>query len=184
MRAIIDNPGANILSEQFIPDHLFIFISQGALRVFDGARNYVFRAGDAFIARKNRLARYELLPGEGSFEPVLFCFDEPFLKEFQKKHQSQKSNVTKPDSFIEIREDRLITSFIERDFKEIFHDAPGKWLVKKRLQEAYLLLEKKGHKPADIYLDLGFKSLSHFSVAFKKQFNRSPAEIARQVPKH
>jgi AraC-like DNA-binding protein len=35
-------------------------------------------------------------------------------------------------------------------------------LVKKRLEEAYFLMAKKHQKPNDIYLDLGFESLSHF----------------------
>nr|WP_310590524.1 AraC family transcriptional regulator [Dyadobacter sp. CY261] len=28
-----------------------------------------------------------------------------------------------------------------------------------------------------MYLELGFKSLSHFSVAFKKQFHCTPTEL-------
>ena len=68
----------------------------------------------------------------------------------------------------------------KRDFKAVFNSTPSRWLVKKRLQEAYFLLEKKKQKPSDIYLDLGFETLSHFSYAFKKQFGVTPTEIAEQ----
>jgi AraC-like DNA-binding protein len=51
-------------------------------------------------------------------------------------------------------------------------------LVKKRLQEAHFLIEKKNKRPSEIYLDLGFETLSHFSFAFKKQFGLTPTELA------
>ncbi|WPQ61762.1 AraC family transcriptional regulator [Chitinophaga sancti] len=75
---------------------------------------------------------------------------------------------------------RSLSAF-KRDFKAIFNDTPSRWLVKKRLQEAHFLIEKKKQKPSDIYLDLGFETLSHFSYAFKKQFGVTLTEIARQT---
>ncbi len=41
---------------------------------------------------------------------------------------------------------RSLSAF-KRDFKETFNDTPNHWLVKKRLQEAHFLIEKKGKKP-------------------------------------
>jgi len=41
-------------------------------------------------------------------------------------------------------------------------------------------MDTKGQKPSDIYLDLGFESLSHFSVAFKKMFGFAPAALANR----
>jgi AraC family transcriptional regulator, exoenzyme S synthesis regulatory protein ExsA len=74
---------------------------------------------------------------------------------------------------------RSLSAF-KRDFKAIFNETPSRWLVKKRLQEAYFLMEKKKQKPSDIYLELGFETLPHFSYAFKKQFGVTPTEIAGQ----
>ncbi len=73
---------------------------------------------------------------------------------------------------------RSLSAF-KRDFKAIFNETPNRWLVQKRLQEAYFLIEKKNKKPSEIYLDLGFETLSHFSFAFKKQFGCSPSEVRR-----
>jgi hypothetical protein len=36
---------ADILTEQFIPDHVFVYVARGAIRCYDGTRTYVFRAG-------------------------------------------------------------------------------------------------------------------------------------------
>lgn len=78
---------------------------------------------------------------------------------------------------------RSLSAF-KRDFKIIFNETPNRWLVKKRLQEACFLIEKKSKKPSDIYLDLGFQTLSHFSTAFKKQFGITPTELTEQNKKY
>ena len=72
---------------------------------------------------------------------------------------------------------RSLSAF-KRDFKAIFNQTPNAWLVQKRLQEAHFLIDKKHKKPSEIYLDLGFETLSHFSFAFKKLFGRTPTEVA------
>jgi len=72
---------------------------------------------------------------------------------------------------------RSLSAF-KRDFRQIFHETPSRWLVLKRLQEAYFLIDQKARKPSDIYLDLGFETLSHFSFAFKKKYGLTPTELA------
>ena len=54
---------------------------------------------------------------------------------------------------------------------------PSRWIVKRRLEEAKCLIEKVGRKPVDVYLEVGFKNLSHFSTAFKKEFGISPSNL-------
>lgn len=71
---------------------------------------------------------------------------------------------------------RSLSAF-RRDFKQTFHETPNRWLVRKRLQEARFLIEKKNKKPSEVYLELGFEDLSHFSYAFKKQFGLSPSKL-------
>ncbi|SFM83781.1 AraC-type DNA-binding protein [Chitinophaga sp. YR627] len=73
---------------------------------------------------------------------------------------------------------RSLSAF-KRDFRAIFNETPNRWLIYKRLQEAHFLIAKKQQKSSDIYLDLGFEDLSHFSFAFKKQFGYAPTELAR-----
>jgi AraC family transcriptional regulator, exoenzyme S synthesis regulatory protein ExsA len=75
---------------------------------------------------------------------------------------------------------RSLSAF-KRDFKTIFNATPNRWLVQKRLQEAHFLIDKRNKKPAEIYLDLGFEDLSHFSFAFKKCFGLTPTELALRV---
>lgn len=73
---------------------------------------------------------------------------------------------------------RSLSAF-KRDFMKIFSETPNRWLVKKRLKEAHFLIEKKKQRPKEIYLDLGFEDLSHFSFAFKKLFGYAPTRLAK-----
>ena len=71
---------------------------------------------------------------------------------------------------------RSLSTF-NRDFKKIFNTSPHKWLLKNRLEKAKELLISTQNTASDIYLDLGFKDLAHFSRVFKKEFGVPPSEI-------
>ncbi len=71
---------------------------------------------------------------------------------------------------------RSLSSF-KRDFKQTFNDTPNRWLINKRLEEAHFLINKKLKRPSEIYLELGFENLSHFTFAFKKMFGHSPTVL-------
>lgn len=71
---------------------------------------------------------------------------------------------------------RSLSTF-NRDFKKLFNTTPQKWLTKKRLELAYYQLIEKKKKPSEIYLEVGFEDLSHFSFAFKNQYGFSPTQL-------
>ncbi|GAB3573109.1 helix-turn-helix domain-containing protein [Hymenobacter daeguensis] len=71
---------------------------------------------------------------------------------------------------------RSLTTF-KRDFKKAFDTTPQKWIIQKRLALAHHLLGEKKQKPIDVYLEVGFENLSHFSFAFKKHFGYTPTEL-------
>lgn len=72
---------------------------------------------------------------------------------------------------------RSLTTF-KRDFEKIFHTTPSRWLQKRRLQEAYYLIREKGKKSSEVYLEVGFEDLSHFSFAFKKAYGIAPSAVS------
>jgi AraC-like DNA-binding protein len=74
---------------------------------------------------------------------------------------------------------RSLSTF-NRDFKKLFNNTPQKWLTQKRLELAYYQLAEKKKKATEVYLEVGFEDLSHFSFAFKKKYGVSP----NQVPAH
>lgn len=78
---------------------------------------------------------------------------------------------------------RSLTTF-KRDFKKAFNTTPQKWLTEKRLELARYQLSEKHRKPIDIFYEVGFENLSHFSYAFKKQFGLTPTELISQSSEH
>lgn len=253
-------PGqADSLPEQFVPDHLFLYLAAGELRVYDGHQRFALQAGDYYLVRKNRLVRYEHGSAGVGCEMTYCCFDEPFLRAFEEKHPVGAKKNRPSDAFVAIKANETIAGFIhslkpyrtpagsvteafravkheelllillqsqpeladilfdyglpgkiglekfmnthfkfnvslprfafltgrslsafKRDFQAVFHQTPSRWLVQKRLQEAYFLLCEQHEKPSDIYFDLGFKDLSHFSFAFKNRFGLAPSELLKE----
>jgi AraC-like DNA-binding protein len=46
--------------------------------------------------------------------------------------------------------------------------------MEKRLNVAHEKIRNEHRKVSDVYLEVGFKNLSHFSTAYKKQFGVAP----------
>ena len=75
---------------------------------------------------------------------------------------------------------RSLTTF-KRDFHKSFNTTPQRWLIQKRLELAHYHLAEKNKKPVDVYYEIGFENLSHFSYAFKKHFGYAPTELTGQA---
>jgi AraC-like DNA-binding protein len=245
------------IKEQFIPDHLFVYVDKGAITCYDGNKSYTLRQGEYGLVRKNRLAKYYSEKGT-SFNRIMFCFDETFLRGFQEKYKPALTAFNQSDTVVKITPNEMISAFIhslapytnagmlnaafedikydellmillqnqpdlaglffnyakpekinleeymnsnykfnvsterfaymtgrslsafKRDFTAIFKQAPNRWLVERRLREAYVLIAQEQKTASEIYLELGFEDLSHFSLAFKKLFGLRPTELAAQ----
>jgi len=74
---------------------------------------------------------------------------------------------------------RSLTTF-KRDFKKALNTTPQKWIIQKRLEFAHYQLSEKKQKPVEVYLEVGFENLSHFSFAFKKHFGYAPTELNKK----
>lgn len=248
----------SLSTEQFVPNHCFMYLISGAMIVYDGSKEYKLKPGDYGLARRNHLAKYTKQPDNGVFKKIYILFEQEFLKEFSSTYQFRTENKKIVNGMILLNKTDLIKNFIQsltpyfnekgtidaqflnvkrselllillkanpelvniffdfsnpekidleefmnrnytfnvsiarfayltgrslsafkRDFEKIFNATPSHWLVQKRLEEAHYLINKKNKKPSDIYLDLGFEDLSHFSFAFKKLFGHSPTQLTK-----
>lgn len=118
---------------------------------------------------------YTLLNSNELLYPILFDFAEPWkidLLEFLNDNYMEDLTMEQIASFT----GRSLATF-KRDFKKISNLTPQKWLIKKRLETAYIKLKEEGQKVQDVYVEVGFKNASHFSTAFKKQYGTSPTEV-------
>lgn len=75
---------------------------------------------------------------------------------------------------------RSLSTF-NRDFRKIFQMSPHKWIKQKRLELARKLLISTSKKASDVYLEVGFEDLAHFSRSFKSYFGLNPSEVKAVV---
>jgi len=68
---------------------------------------------------------------------------------------------------------RSLSKF-KRDFFNHYQANPGKWLLQKRLAHAASMMNDTAKNISEIAFESGFESVSHFSRAFKEQFEVAP----------
>jgi len=117
---------------------------------------------------------FALLNHSEIFYPILFDFSEPWkidILKFLNENYMYELSMEQIASYT----GRSLATF-KRDFKKVSSLTPQKWLIKKRLDVAYQKL-KEGQKIQDVYINVGFKNLSHFSRSFRKEYGVSPNEV-------
>ncbi|UOQ53545.1 helix-turn-helix domain-containing protein [Hymenobacter cellulosivorans] len=144
----------------------------------DSLRPYeqLAEAGSAgFLALKVHEAILLLLNSNPELQHVLFDFTEPGKLDLEAfMNRNFHFNVRLP-RFAYLTGRSLAT--FKRDFEKIFQLSPSRWLLRRRLQEAYFLIKEKGRAPSEAYLEVGFEDLSHFSFAFKKMYGVAPSKL-------
>ena len=130
---------------------------------------------EAFADLKREELLLILLEKDPGLANVFFNFSAPEKIDIEA-FMSQNFKFNVPLERFAFLTGRSLSAF-KRDFQQTFNDTPGHWLTKKRLEEAFFLIKQQNQRPADIYLELGFEDLSHFSFAFKKQFGVTPTSI-------
>jgi len=130
---------------------------------------------DNLVGLKLKEAILILLETNPGIEDVLFDFTEPGkidLESFMNRNFHFNVELKR---FAYLTGRSLAT--FKRDFEKIFQMTPNRWLIQRRLQEAYYLIKEKGNAPSEVYLELGFEDLSHFSFAFKKKYGLAPSKV-------
>jgi len=109
---------------------------------------------------------------DASVDGLLSDFEEPGkinLPDFMERHFMFNMPM---DRFGYLTGRSLAT--FRRDFKKTYNTTPQKWLTEKRLELAHYQIAEKRRKPIDVYFEVGFENLSHFSHAFKIHFGYPP----------
>jgi AraC-like DNA-binding protein len=117
----------------------------------------------------------QLLLRNPALKNFLFDFSEPHkidLEAYMNKHISYHVPLMQ---FAKLT-GRSLSAF-KRDFGKIFQTSPERWLQKRRLEMAHFLIAQKNRKPSDVYLEVGFQNLSHFSRVFKNEFGINASEL-------
>jgi AraC family transcriptional regulator, exoenzyme S synthesis regulatory protein ExsA len=132
------------------------------------------------LANAKTTEAIELLLRNPPLKDFLFDFNDPFkidLESYMNGHFTYNVSLSE---FAKLT-GRSLSTF-KRDFMKIFNAPPEKWLKKRRLERAHFLIIQEKRRPSDVYWEVGFANLSHFSDSFKEYFGYSPNEANRQLP--
>lgn len=105
---------------------------------------------------------------------LLFDFAAPMkinLKDFMEQSYTKRLTIAELAYYA----GRSPATF-KTDFATEFHMPPGRWIMQRRLEEARRRMNEEGKRPSEVYREVGFKTLSHFSTAFRRQFGYAPSE--------
>ena len=126
-----------------------------------------------------RLKTMEALHGLTALKPELIHvfneFSEPARADLVKFMENNYTLNLSLNQFAELS-GRSLSTF-NRDFRKTFNLSPHKWIKQRRLELAKKLLLQTAKKASDIYLDVGFEDLAHFSRSFKSHFGQNPSEV-------
>ena len=75
----------------------------------------------------------------------------------------------------------ISTRQLQRLFKQYYNIAPGEYLTKLRLRQAYTLLSNNQLQVTEVAERCGFADPSYFSRVFKKEFGVRPGKIAKLI---
>lgn len=131
-------------------------------------------------ALKTREAIELLLQAGDVFQNFLFDFHEPHKIDLETYMNHNYQYNIPLASFAKLT-GRSLSTF-KRDFTTIFETTPEKWLQQKRLEQAHYLISKQKLRATEVYLEVGFENLSHFSRAFKKKFGVNASDLISKRP--
>ena len=133
------------------------------------------KTSDDFMQLKLQEGLLALLHIDPRFAPTLFDFNEPWkidILDFLNRNYMYEFTIKDLAHYT----GRSLATF-KRDFRKISELTPEKWLIRKRLEVAYEKIAKEKKKVTEIYAEVGFKNLSHFSTAFKRQYGITPGAV-------
>lgn len=169
---LVNNPAIARSTYVMLEKHPFLNGLFTSLEQYFDAQQYPSKE---LMEAKLKEAVFTLLQLKPELGSVLFDFAEPWkinLEDFMNKNYKSDLSVEEFAHYT----GRSLSAF-KKDFVQVFHMTPSRWIVKRWLEEAMDMMDRLGRKPADVYLEVGFKNLSHFSTAFKKEFGFPPSAI-------
>lgn len=92
-----------------------------------------------------------------------------------------EENITNPISISDLAylSGKSLSTF-KRDFQDLYHTSPLKWIRNQRLDKAKKLLAETSLSVTDVCFSTGFENVAHFSKVFKLQVGLPPSEFRQQ----
>jgi len=101
-------------NEQFIPDHIFIYLKAGSVIITDRLKTYDIKAGEFCFAKRNHLAQYMKNPDRfGKLDAISIVFKREFLKSFTQEYRIVNDQLPANDhAIMKLDRNELLESFV------------------------------------------------------------------------
>jgi AraC family transcriptional regulator, exoenzyme S synthesis regulatory protein ExsA len=123
----------------------------------------------------------ELLINLVNSDPLLATYfndlassDKPSLQQIMEKNFCYNLRL---EDYAELCH-RSLSAF-KREFQQIYHETPGRWIMKRRVERAASILANSQLSVTQVAFESGFEDLSHFSRVFKKFSGMNPTEYKK-----
>ena len=137
---------------------------------------------DEVLNLKMTEGMYVLLNTDQNLYASLFDFADPWkidIMDFMEQNYMNDLSLEEMANYT----GRSLATF-KRDFKKVSSLTPQKWIVHRRLEAAYALIQSGKQNISDICFHVGFKNLSHFSKAYKSMYGCSPTNSLQSAGIH
>jgi AraC family transcriptional regulator len=102
----------------------------------------------------------------------------PFLK--SRVMDFIEANLDQPLTIGDLAQQTQLSDYhFARNFKQVTGESPHAYVVRRRVEKAKELLQRKEESLSDIALSCGFSSQSHFSARFKKLVGVTPKQFQK-----
>ena len=78
---------------------------------------------------------------------------------------------------------RLNEYKLKKGFKEMYTLPVHTYVIQKKLELAKLLLDKNDISVSEVAYRAGYGNVSHFAMAFRKQYGVNPGNYAKEIKK-
>jgi AraC-like DNA-binding protein len=76
----------------------------------------------------------------------------------------------------------LSRAHFSREFRRVFGESPGGYLLTRRLERASSLLRGTDYSVAEVCLEVGLTSVGSFTTSFKRTFGKTPTAYRESFP--
>ncbi len=129
------------------------------------------------------LKTLEALLAIGQVRPELF----PILKAYSQAERVNLEQFMQHNFQYNIPLEQLARmsgrslSTFNHEFKNLYNSSLHQWTKRQRIELAKRLLVQTEKIPSEVYLEVCFEDLAHFSRSFKRHFGKNPSQMKRLI---
>jgi AraC-like DNA-binding protein len=146
--------------------------------LYNGATDFIFFPfiNNKLLRRVNSMLPTSMVSASKEFEYKSYTFHHKMDSVLDKFIFTNKLSLQ------EMSNEMLMSiSTLNRKCKSVYNDTPSNLLLEKKLKASIQILLTNESSIKNVSSQLGFKSVQHFCLCFKKKYNNSPKRYVQEL---